>query len=380
MSVQGYCDPQFQAVADEFAALLDAPQARGLALCVQVGGTTVLDLWGGVRDKDNSQPWQRDTLVNLFSCTKPFAAVALLQLVAEGKLQLDTPIAEYWQEFAQAGKQAITLRHVLSHQAGVTALTNALQADDLFDWPTMTAAIAAQAPAWPAGQTHGYAPITYGWLTGELLRRVDGRSVGDSVVARSAAPLGLDFFLGLPEQEDARVAHLSRGKGDMGDEAARRLLSVTFTQPKHLSTLAFTNPPSLMTSTNKPQWRRMQQPAANGQGHARSLAGFYQGLLAGQLLAAELLTEATREYSQGEDHTLLTATRFGLGFMLDQPIANATFGMGPQAFGHPGAGGSLGFADPERQVAFGFVTNLMGPYVLMDPRAQRLAKAVAACL
>ncbi len=380
MSVQGYCDPQFQAVSDEFAALLDAPQARGLALCVQVGGTTVLDLWGGVRDKDNCAPWQRDTLVNLFSCTKPFVAVALLQLVAEGKLHLDTPIAEFWPEFAQAGKRAITLRHVLSHQAGITALTETLQTDDLFDWPTMTAAVAAQAPAWLAGQAHGYAPITYGWLTGELLRRVDGRSVGDSVVARTAEPLGLDFFLGLPEQEDARVAHLSRGKGDMGDEAARRLLSVTFSQPKHLSTLAFTNPPSLMTSTNKPQWRRMQQPAANGQGHARSLAGFYQGLLAAKLLPEELLAEATREHSQGEDHTLLTATRFGLGFMLDQPIANATFGMGAQAFGHPGAGGSLGFADPERQVAFGFVTNLMGPYVLMDPRAQRLAKAVASCL
>lgn len=380
MTPQGFCNAQFAAVEQAFAELLQAPQARGLALCVQVGGETVIDLWGGVADKDNHAPWQQDTLVNLFSCTKPFAAVALLQLVAEGRLQLDAPVAEYWPEFAAHGKHTISVRHLLCHQAGLPAVTTAVAAEDLFDWTRMCAAMADCAPAWPAGAAHGYAPITYGWLVGEVLRRVDGRSAGDAIVARTAKALGLDFYIGLPASEDHRVAHVSRGKGDMGDEAAQRLLKVTFTQPKHLSTIAFTNPPSVMTSTNKPAWRRMQQPAANGQGHARSVAGFYQGLLSGELLPADLLAEATREHSVGEDRTLLTSTRFGLGFMLDQPLANATFGMGARAFGHPGAGGTLGFADPEREVAFGFVTNVMGPYVLMDPRAQRLSRAVAACL
>jgi CubicO group peptidase (beta-lactamase class C family) len=136
-----------------------------------------------------------------------------------------------------------------------------------------------------------------------------------------------------------------------------------------------------MTSTNKAEWRRMQQPAANGHGNARSLAGFYSGLLSGRLLDPQLLAELRREHSRGPDKTLLTDTRFGLGCMLDQPaLANATFGLGARAFGHPGAGGSVGFADPEREVAFGFVTNSLGPYVLMDPRAQKLARVLGQCL
>ena len=151
--------------------------------------------------------------------------------------------------------------------------------------------------------------------------------------------------------------------------------------PTSMTARAFTNPPSIMTSTNKPEWRRMQQPAANGHGNARSLAGFYAGLLDGNLLEAELLNELTREHGVGDDRTLLTRTRFGLGCMLDQPhVANATYGLGPKAFGHPGAGGSIGFADPDREVAFGFVVNTLGPYVLMDPRAQNLARVLDECL
>lgn len=167
----------------------------------------------------------------------------------------------------------------------------------------------------------------------------------------------------------------------MGDAAAQRLLQVTLREPEAMTTRAFTNPPSILTSTNKPEWRRMQQPAANGHGNARSLAGFYSGLLDGSLLEADMLEQLTREHSVGPDKTLLTQTRFGLGCMLDQPdVPNATFGLGPRAFGHPGAGGSVGFADPEHDVAFGFVTNTLGPYVLMDPRAQKLVRILAGCL
>jgi len=167
----------------------------------------------------------------------------------------------------------------------------------------------------------------------------------------------------------------------MGDEAAQRLLQVMMREPTAMTTRAFANPPSILTSTNKPEWRRMQQPAANGHGNARSLAGFYSGLLDGSLLESDMLEQLTREHSIGPDKTLLTQTRFGLGCMLDQPqLPNATFGLGPRAFGHPGAGGSLGFADPEHDVAFGFVTNTLGPYVLMDPRAQKLVRILAGCL
>lgn len=381
VQIQGYFDLKFEALRDAFAALFDEPQERGMALCVQVGGETVVDLWAGVADKEGQQAWHSDTILNLFSCTKTFTAVTALQLVGEGKLELDAPVARYWPEFAAAGKDKITLRHLLSHQAGLPALREMLPAEALYDWHAMTTALAAEQPWWPLGEGHGYAPITYGWLVGEVLRRVEGRGPGESIVARTAKPLGLDFHVGLADEEFDRVAIISRGKGNFGDAAAQRLLKTMMSEPAAMSTRAFTNPPSIMTSTNKPEWRRMQQPAANGHGNARSLTGFYSGLLDGQLLESELLAELTREHAVGEDKTLLTRTRFGLGCMLDQPeVASATYGMGPRAFGHPGAGGSIGFADPDRDVAFGFVTNNLGPFVLMDPRAQKLARLLADCL
>ena len=380
MQIQGYFDLKFEAVKDAFADFFADPQERGAALCVQVGGETVVDIWAGVADKDGQQAWHSDTILNLFSCTKPFTAVTALQLVAEGKLELDAPVARYWPEFAAAGKERITLRHLLSHQAGLPAIRESLPAEALYDWQTMTSALAAEAPWWALGDGHGYAPITYGWLVGELLRRVEGRGPGESIVARTAKPLGLDFHVGLADEEFHRVATITRGKGNIGDAAAQRLLKTMMSDAQALTTRAFANPPSIMTSTNKPEWRRMQQPAANGHGNARSLAGFYSGLLDGSLLDSELLAELTREHSVGEDRTLLTATRFGLGCMLDQPtVANATYGMGPGAFGHPGAGGSTGFADPQRDVAVGFVTNNLGPFVLMDPRAQKLAGILCKC-
>ena len=381
VQIQGHFELQFEAVREAFAALFDNPQERGAALCIQIGGETVVDLWAGTADKDGAQAWHSDTILNLFSCTKTFTAVTALQLVAEGKLALDVPVAQYWPEFAAAGKQSITLRHLLSHQAGLSALRDLLPPEALYDWPRMTAALAAETPWWSPGTGHGYAAITYGWLVGELLRRADHRGPGESIMARVARPLGLDFHVGLPDEEFHRVAHIARGKGNVGDEAAQRLLQVTMREPEAMATRAFTNPPSVLTSTNKPEWRRMEQPAANGHGNARSLAGFYAGLLDGSLLEPELLAELTREHSLGMDKTLMTPTRFGLGCMLDQPkVANATFGLGAGAFGHPGAGGSVGFADPEHDVAMGFAVNTLGPYVLMDPRAQHLVRVLRACL
>lgn len=381
MQVQGYFDLKFEGVKDAFVELFEDPQERGGALCVQVAGETVIDIWAGTADKEGLQAWHSDTILNLFSCTKTFTAVTALQLVAEGKLELDAPVARYWPEFAAGGKGAITLRHLLCHQAGLPALRAMLPAEALYDWNVMTTALAAEQPWWALGDGHGYAPITYGWLVGELIRRVEGRGPGESIAARMSQPLGLDFHVGLADEEFDRVANISRGKGNFGDAAAQRLLKVMMSDASAMSTRSFTNPPSIMTSTNKPEWRRMQQPAANGHGNARSLAGFYSGLLDGRLLESELLSELTREHSLGEDKTLLTRTRFGLGCMLDQPeVANATYGMGKQAFGHPGAGGSIGFADPECDVAFGFVVNNLGPFVLMDPRAQKLAHKLADCL
>ncbi|EKM97697.1 carboxylesterase [Stutzerimonas degradans] len=381
MQIQGYFDLRFEAVRDAFAALFEHTQTRGAAVCVQIAGETVVDLWAGVADNAGELPWHGDTLVNLFSCTKTFTAVAALQLVAEGKLQLDAPVADVWPEFAANGKARITLRQLLCHRAGLPALRQPLPPEALYDWNAMIATIAAEQPWWTPGEAQGYAAMTYGWLVGEVIRRVDGSEPGAAIVARTATPLGLDFHIGLDDEEFHRVAYLTRAKNEFGDAAAQRLFKVLMSDPASLSARAFNNPPSIMNSGNKPEWRRMAQPAANGHGNARSLAGFYSGLLLGRLLDTAVLDEMRREHSAGEDLTLLSQTRFGLGCWLDQPeVANATFAMGPRAFGHPGAGGSIGFADPDRDLAFGFATNTLGPYVLMDPRAQALARSVAQCI
>ncbi len=381
MQIQGYFDLRFEAVRDAFSQLFEQTQQRGAAVCVKVGGEAVVDLWAGVADNAGEQAWQSDTLVNLFSCTKTFAAVAALQLVGEGKLQLDEPVARVWPEFAANGKQDITLRQLLSHQAGLPAIRQPLPPEALYDWEAMTAALVAETPWWTPGDGHGYAAITYGWLVGELIRRGDGREPGEAIVARTARPLDLDFHIGLADSEFDRVGYLTRQKNNLGDAAAQRVIKALMSDPQSLTARAFTNPPSIMNSANKPEWRRMAQPAANGHGNARSLAGFYDGLLRGELLDYQLLDEMTREHCVGEDRTLLTRTRFALGCWLDQPdVENATFGMGPGAFGHPGAGGCIGFADPQRDVVFGYVTNTLGPYVLMDPRAQTLARVVKACV
>ncbi|EPN70177.1 Beta-lactamase, partial [Pseudomonas syringae pv. actinidiae ICMP 19101] len=170
MQIQGHYELQFEAVREAFAALFDDPQERGAALCIQVGGQTVVDLWAGTADKDGAEAWHTDTIANLFSCTKTFTSVAVLQLVEEGKLKLDEPVARLWPEFAAAGKASITLRQLLCHQAGLPALREPLPVEALYQWDTMTAALAAEEPWWTPGQGHGYAAITYGWLVGEMLR------------------------------------------------------------------------------------------------------------------------------------------------------------------------------------------------------------------
>lgn len=380
MQIQGFFELQFEPVREAFAALFEGGRQRGAALCVQVGGETVLDLWAGVAGQTEEQRWQEDSLVNLFSCTKTFTAVAALQLVAEGRLDLDEPMARLWPEFAAQGKAQISLRQVLCHRAGLPAIRTALPASALYDWSSMTQALAQEQPWWTPGTGQGYAPMTYGWLVGELIRRADGRCAGEALRARIAESAALDFHLGLAEADLARVAFLSRGRNDFGDASAQRVMKAVQSDPQSITALSFNNPPGIMNSGNKPEWQRFVQPAANGHGNARTLAGFYAALLDGRLLDAALLNEMAREHSLGEDRTLLTHTRFGLGCWLDQTLDNATFGMGPRSFGHPGAGGCLGFADPDRELAFGFVTNTLGPYVLMDPRAQSLARQVARCL
>ena len=381
MHIDGSSDSAFASVLDVFSQILEEPEQRGAALCVQIAGETVIDVWGGVIDRHAEQLWQRDTLINIFSSGKPIAAVVLLQLVAQGRLQLDAPLAEYWPEFAVQAKQQITVRQVLSHQAGLPALFEPLAPEALFDWSRMVSAVEKTAPWWTPGSAHGYAPMTYGWLVGELIRRVDGCEPGEAIAKRIAEPLQLELYLGLNEQQLPLVGDVMRMKGVFGDAASMRLMKAIGSDPKGMTAKAFANPPSMLTSTNKLEWRCMQQPAANAHSTARGLAGFYTAVLQGQLLDDELLKEMLTEHSAGMDLTLLTKTRFGLGCMLEQASElPASYALGAHTFGHPGAGGTLGCADPEREVSVAFITNSLGASVLMDPRAQKINAMLKKCL
>lgn len=381
MHIDGSSDSAFSSVLDVFTQILEDPEQRGASLCVQVAGETVLDIWGGVIDRHGEQFWQRDTLINIFSSGKPVAAVVLLQLVTEGRLQLDTPLAEYWPEFAAQGKQQITLRQVLSHQAGLSAVLEPLAPEALFDWSQMVDAVQNTPPWWTPGSAHGYAPMTYGWLVGELIRRVEGCEPGEAIAKRIAQPLQLDLHLGLTEQELPRVGDVMRMKGVVADSASLRLMKSIGSDPRGMTAKAFTNPTSMLTSTNKLEWRRMQQPAANAHSTARGLAGFYTGLLDGRLLDTEMLSEMLKEHSIGMDLTLLTQTRFGLGCMLEQvDQLPASYALGARSFGHPGAGGTLGCADPEREVSVAFISNSLGSSIMMDPRAQKINAMLKKCL
>lgn len=380
MQFEGYVEPQFAAVAQQFVEIMQQPHQRGAALCVQLDGQTVVDIWAGHSDRAATKPWQRDTLVNVFSCGKPLLAVLALQLVGQGVLELDVPVANYWAEFAANGKQEVLVRHLLNHQAGLPAITKTLPPEALYDWQQMIAALIEQQPWWQPGSAHGYMPLTYGWLLGELLQRVTGEPVAQLIQQRICQPLGLELYCGVPEQLHGQISDTSRIKNAVGDEAAMRLLQALM-QPEGMVGKAFANPPSILNSSNKLEWRNLCQPAATLHTSASALAGFYTAMLNGSLLQQELLQQMCSEQSYGMDKTLLTTTRLGLGCMLDQPDnPSASFGLGANAFGHSGAGGSLGCADPDTGLSMAFVTNSLGLYVLTDPRARSLNQAIMACL
>lgn len=381
MEAKGRCASGFEAVQQAFESIFDDPQERGAGLCVQVGGETVVDLWAGVADLEGQKPWDRDTLVNTYCAIKPFTAVAALMLVEEGKLELDAPIARYWPEFAQGGKERITLRQVMSHTSGIPALRLPNRTPIMFEWDDMVEIMAAEPVWWQPGTDLGYGALTYGWIIGELIRRVDGRDPCTFIAENISQPYELEVHMGVADEHFHRIAHFDRAEGRVGDQYALDLREVIVNEPEHVATLAFTNPRFGPKATHDPRWWRYRQPGVNGHGTAHGLAGFYSALLAGQLIGSELLSEFTREHSNSMDRTLLRPMRYGLGCMMEQPADPAASNcMGPNTFGHVGLGGPVSFADPERDVTFGFVTTTMGSHVLMDPRARELATRVYAAL
>jgi CubicO group peptidase (beta-lactamase class C family) len=385
--IQGFCAPGFEAVREVFAEGFAKRGEVGAAVAAVVDGEAVVDLFAGFADQARTRPWARDTLVNVYSTTKGMTALCAQRLADQGKLDLDAPVARYWPEFAAAGKGAIPVRFLLSHRAGLPAVREILPNEALFDFGAMASALAAETPWWTPGERHGYHALTFGWLVGEVVRRIAGKSLGAFFRDEVAGPLGADFWIGLPEEEHGRVAEMSAmpPPGAGGDTPA--LAEVMLRDPQGMAARSFMNPPSMALGVNHAAWRRAEIPGANGHATARAIARIYGALArGGELLGVELLSRegierCCEEQSRGEDAVLLISTRIGGGFMLPQlDVPGASFGPGAGAFGHPGAGGSVGFADPEARVGFGYVMNRMGPHILLDPRATALIAALYDCL
>jgi CubicO group peptidase (beta-lactamase class C family) len=383
MEIHGEVAPGFEPVRAAFTANLEQHGDVGAAFSLYKDGTKVVDLWGGVADEETGRQWAEDTLQLVFSTTKGATALCALRLVERGELDLDAPVADYWPEFKAEGKDRIPVRWLLSHRSGLPAVDVKLTPEDVYAWDPIVSALAAQKPMWEPGTAHGYHAVTYGNLVGEVVRRVSGKSLGQFFADEIAGPLGLDFWIGLSPEQEARVSKLVTMRfGAPADfdveslpEEIRDMVR-NFTDPNSLTmrALNLADPPM---DFNAPELHAAELPAANGITTARSLARMYAAAIGDvdgvQLLDPTTVALACETQSEGPDKVLMVDSKFGLGFMLNSLFSPM---LTPRSFGHSGAGGSLGFADPEAGVGFGYVMNKMMQNLAGDPRTIGLIDAV----
>ncbi|MDJ0851653.1 MAG: serine hydrolase domain-containing protein [Myxococcota bacterium] len=381
-TVHGEVAPGFEPVRQAFERNFAERGEVGAAVSVVLRGRCVVDLWGGVADPGSGRPWQEDTLALLFSTTKGITATCVHLLVERGKLDLDATVSSIWPEFAAHGKERVTVRDVLTHRAGVPAIEAPVSVQEVFAWDPVCAAVADQRPVWEPGTKHGYHVRTFGWILGELVRRTTGASLGAWLAREVAAPLGLDLFVGLPGALEPRVATLIPPPEPSDPE--ERALRERFLGPDTLLGAALLGPSGNFgygPLWNTRELHAAELPSSNGIGTARSLARFYAACVGDvqgtRILAPETVARATEACTDGPDALLHLPTRFGLGYMLPPTLSPA---CPPGAFGHPGAGGSLGFADPELGLGFGYAMNRMDLGLTGDPRASDLVEATYASL
>ena len=388
--VEGTCKPGFERVADAFKKNFDANGEVGASVCLTVGGETVVDLWGGVADPKAGTPWTQVTVSIVFSCTKGATALCAHILASRGKLDLDAPVVELWPEFGQHGKAHVTTRMMLDHSAGVPALRAKVKDDGPYDWAYMTGRLADEEPFWVPGTRNGYHGFTFGWTVGEMVRRASGKSLGTFFQEEVAKPLGLDFWIGLPEEIEPRVAPILPHVYKAEDMKTPFLLDLG-TNKQSPASLFFFNVGAWRTGgANTRAGHAAEIGAANGITNARGLAGMYAPLAngGGKLVDGKTLARMGEvSMATHDDATLRIPTRFALGFMKSMDNRRRALGaklfgedcdsviLGSPAFGHVGAGGSLGFADPAAGLSFGYTMNRMGPGLLMNSRGQPLVDA-----
>jgi CubicO group peptidase (beta-lactamase class C family) len=390
--VEGEVAPGFEEVRREFERNFSERGELGAAVAAYVDGQKVVDLWGGVRDARTGDPWEADSLVILYSTSKGLAAMTLALLHSRGLLDYDERVVRYWPEFGVAGKNEITVRQLLAHEAGLPVVDERLHPELLEDFDSLARAIASQRPVWRPGHRHGYHGISLGWYEGELVRRLDpdGRTLGRFFAEEIAEPLGIEVHFGapqdLPRERLARIERIPRWKmvpklRQLPPPMARGMLN-----PRSLTYKAFANPRTRVPSDfDRSVYRRLELPSAGAIGSARDVARAYMAFAAAKPelgVSSGTLDELTafpKPPLRGwHDEVLRVETAFSLGFA--RPLGPFQFGSSERAFGHPGAGGSFAFADPDRHVSFAYVMNRMGFYLNDDPREKPLRDALYRCL
>lgn len=377
MDIQGFADDGFGAVADAFAANFEAAGEVGAAVALYRDGRPVVDLWAGVADQVDGRPWGADTVVTVFSCSKGVLAVLANLAIERGLLDPDRPVADYWPEFAAAGKEAITVRQTLSHQAGLPHVEGTFSLDEALAGTALVDALAAEAPQWPPGTQHGYHMRSYGWLNGEILRRVTGLPPDRLLQDWLAAPLGLSLWFGIPDRELARCATLLPPP-PLGIDLAELLGADS------LMVKVFTGPSDLFHYDEMWNTRAVRQaviPSSGGIGDARSLARLYAACVgdvdgAARVLSPTTVAAASQPQVSGTDAILAVPSAWGLGFSVKPFLPD---GAGDGSFGHPGAGGSVAFADPDAGIGFAYVMNRMR-LDLEDRRGEDLVAAAYSAL
>ncbi len=378
--VHGYCDDRFAAVAEAFAENFRSRRELGASVALTIEGEKVVDLWGGHKTRDGDA-WTEDTICVVFSSTKGATALCAHILIDRGLMVPETPVAEIWPEFATGGKEAVTVAMMLDHSAGVPAFREPLPENAIYDWDYMVARLAAEAPHWPPGTRHGYHGLTFGWTVGELVRRVSGKSLGAFFQDEIAQPLELEFWIGTPAAQHHRVSPVITERHPAG-EALPPFLQAALKQKGSIASLFLRDSAGgLNSGYNTPEGLQAEIGAANGVTNGRGLAGMYAPLAngGGPLVSAETVARMSRvSTANHQDATLVIPTRFALGFMKamdNRALGHESALIGESAFGHVGAGGSIGFADPAKRMSFGYVMNRKGLGLLLNERGQSLVDA-----
>jgi CubicO group peptidase (beta-lactamase class C family) len=372
IEIHGFCDEQFEAVKKAFAQNFDEGSEVGASFAATLNGKFVIDMWAGYSNAAQTEPWEKNTIVNVYSTTKIMTAICTLMCVDQGLIDLDAPVAKYWPEFGQNGKENILVRHLLSHTSGLSGYGKPISTETLYDWEKVINILAGQKPWWEPGTKSGYHGITFGHLLGELVRRVTGRTIGTFFKEEVANPLKADFHIGLPKEHDSRVGELIPPPENDSSQFGE-------IDPNSIPVKTWMSAAINVADTKTRAWRGAEIPAINGQGNARSVARIAAAVACGgeldgvHLLSLDTIEKALEEQSYGTDLVLMVPIRFGLGFGLQ--MKEAPIGPNQRVLRWGGWGGSECVMDLDAKVSISYVMNKMVETLTGDPRSMRPFKA-----